>query len=202
MNAIVAQAMERNAAFEAEVKAQEDACRLARRVDMIELWSEAFSSMVATVSLLAGSAAQTHAWTKGDSYILVANGADWRLTVDESYPTCKSAYCEMDYLPARLTLDGLLGEIGVYSMPSGVYFLPLKATVEGRRISWEARSVKDITGHDGRTFAPIGLTENLVEAAAAVLNEAPNVRKMADELMAEIYAAESVHSFRILDGKP
>ena len=200
MNAIVMQAMERNEAQEAQAKAQEAAARLARRVDMIEAWTETFKAMVATVSLLVGSAAKIHEWAESDSYILVANGTDWRLTVDESYPIHTAPFGAAEHSPARLTLNGLLGDIAVYNLPSGVYFLPLKATIEGRRIAWEARAIYDVEGKDGRAFAPIGLSEDLVDVAAAVLREAPNVRKMADELMAEIYAAESVKTFRILGG--
>ena len=209
MNALVAKAMEDNAAMAAAVKAQEDAARLARRSEMIECWSQAFSDISAVAGQLLGGPTKTHVWTGGDSYILVANGPDWRLTVDESYPVrqqetpadLKSIGALAEYFPARLTLDGLLGDIGVYRMHGRTYFLPLKATIEGRRIVWEARCIYDMDDKDGRTFAPDGLSANLVDAVAAVLNEAPTVRRMADELMAEIYAAESVHSFRIMDGR-
>ncbi len=210
MNAIVARAMEQNAAILAAARAQESACRLARRVEMIDCWADTFTALVASVSALVGGAAEIHQWAERDSYILVANGPDWRLTVDESYPVrqqetpadFKSIGALAEYFPARLTLDGLLGDIGVYRMHGRTYFLPLKATIEGRRITWEARGVYDIEDGDGKIFAPTGLTTNLVDVVAAVLNEAPKVRRMADELMAEIYAAESVQSFRVLDGKP
>ncbi len=202
MNAIVARAMEQNAAILAAARAQESACRLARRVEMIDCWADTFKALVASVSALVGGSAEVHQWAERDSYILVANGPDWRLTVDESYPVRQQEFAMAEYFPARLTLDGLLGDIGVYQMHGRTYFLPLKATIEGRRIVWEVRCIYDMDDKDGRTFAPDGLSANLVDVVAAVLNEAPNVRRMADELMAEIYAAESVQSFRVLDGKP
>ncbi len=202
MNALVAKAMEDNAAMAAAARAQEDAARLARRSEMIECWSQAFSDISAVAGQLLGGPTKTHVWTGGDSYILVTSGPDWRLTVDESYPAQTSPYCDLkDYFPARLTIDDVLGEIGVYSMPSGIYFLPLKAKVEGRHIAWEARGIGDVTGRDARIFAPDGLTKNLTDAVAAVLRGAQNVREMANALMAEIYAEESGLPFRVLDGK-
>ncbi len=179
MNAIVAQAMALNDRIAQAQSAQEAAVRTARRVSMIEAWTPVFADLVATVSGRMESQAAIHAWPEGDSYILVANGQDWRMTVDESYPEYNIRFDHDEFAPARLTIDGVLGEIGVYWMPSGTYFLPLSAAAADGEIRWVAPRIRDTFGNCDSPNAPSGLTGDLVEAVASALRSAPEYQVLA-----------------------
>ena len=187
MNEILLRANERNDAIAATMVAQEAACRLARRVTMIESWTKVFTDLVSVVSWKMGSLATLHVRAEGDSDILVAAASDWRMTVDESYPSLKIADSDEDaYFGARLTIDGLLGEIGVYQMPSGTYYLPLKAEAVDGRVGWALPAIYELSSVMIWKVDLDDLTGDLVEAVATSLREVPNVKTLAARLAVQL----------------